>query len=362
MRFVVFLFLLLSGLPLTAAAEEFGADNVLEERLFLNNSYVPNYRELMRDTIVAVSDFAREARPGFKIIVEEGRDLISLGQWEIDLNELHRAEMEGATTDDERFLLKLFSPDDKITVGMPNRRYLQAIDGVFFKDRFCGKNALPADTKKLLDNAGVTVFGVEHCDTAEKKAEAQQKAAKEKTALHADTDKKEAFASTGEDKQLFLENPNGTEHLNDVRNVLIMTNNQAYSSKGEWVDALAATNYDMIAIDPFFRFNRPLSAQDVQRLKYKKLGSKRLVFAVLNLSVAEDTRLYWDLTWKLKSPYWLRFPTEGNEAGITVDYWNTEWKKILGVYFKEIVSLGYDGVYLTGLDAHKIFERIVLIN
>ena len=132
-------------------------------------------------------------------------------------------------------------------------------------------------------------------------ADALKKAAKEKTALHADTDKKETFAVMSEDKELFLENPNSAEHLNDVRNVLIMTNNQAYSSKGEWVDALAATNYDMIAIDPFFRFNRPLSAQDVRRLKYKKLGSKRLVFAVLNLSVAEDTRPYWDLTWKLKS-------------------------------------------------------------
>ena len=343
-------------------AQEVFENTALEERIFVENSYVPNYRELMRDITVAFSEFARRTNPDFKILAFEGRDLLTQGQWENDLEELHKAELAGAKTEDERFLLKLFSPEESIPVGMPNRRYLQALDGIVFENLVCGGKTPSEETKKVLEDNGITVFAVEHCRAEKSMRAGLAELEKKKIAAHADTDSSKKFDTVKSAEKLFMENQKNVLSLQDVRNLRVMKNSTDFASKGDWVDALAATNYDMIAVDPFFRFNRPLTKEDVQRLKHKKLGAKRLVFAVLNISLAEDTRPYWELTWKPKSPYWLRFPIADNPSAVMVDYWNTEWKRIIGVYFKEIVALGYDGVLLEGLDAHKTFERIIPIN
>ena len=348
----------------SARAQEVFENTALEERLFVENSYVPNYRELMRDIVVAFSQFAQQTRPEFKIVAFEGLDLLRQGQWENDLEELHRAELAGATSEDERFLLKLFSPEEAIPVGTPNRRYLQAIDGVILENRQCGKQKEKADEKtlELLRTNGIAVFSAEHCANEKQLKTALESLAKERIAAHADTDSKNRFDTPKTIEKPYLENPQNIMSLKDVRNMRIMKNSTRYASRGDWVDSLASTNYDLIAVDPFYRFDRPLSKEDVRRLQYKKLGARRLVFAVLNVSRAEDTRLYWDLTWQPKSPYWLRFPMADDPSAVTVDFWNTEWKKIIGVYFKEIVNLGYDGIVLEGLDAHKMFERIIPIN
>ena len=150
--------------------------------------------------------------------------------------------------------------------------------------------------------------------------------------------------------------------LNDVRNILIMTDTRNYASKGEWVNALTQTNYDLLIIDPFYKYNQPLTKEDIRRLRYKKLGARRLVFAVLDISSAEDTRMYWEPSWKLKSPAWLRFPSKTRPGAIVVDYWSAPWKGIIGNYFKSIMDLGYDGIVLQGLDAHKTYEKIIPIN
>lgn len=361
MKIAVFLlFALFCARP--AAAQEVDEGTALEERMFIDNVYVPNYRELMRDIVVALSEFARQSNPDFKILALKGEDLLTYGQWESDLDELHAAEKAGAKTKDERFLLKLFSTEEPLAVGSPNRRYLQAIDGVVFENAFCGKNKIATPTEKLLKQYGIAIFSAEHCDSLKTLDAALEKAGQKKIAVHADTDKKASYAAVATKSKPHAENAANIRALKDVRNVRFVKNSGDFASKDAWVDALAATNYDLIAIDPFFRFNRPLFKEDVNRLKFKKLGARRLVFAVLNVAQAQDTRPYWNLSWKLKSPYWLRFPVANDASSVIVDYWNPEWKKIIGFYFKEIVDLGYDGVVLEGLNTHATYERIIPVN
>lgn len=333
----------------------------LEERIRLNPEYIPNYRELMRNIVETLKDYVRETKPDFLIIADGATELLTRGEWENALDELHRAEAAGAKTEDERYLLKLFSPEDLIPEGTPDRRYIQSLNAVLVTNAVCGKNALPDKTKKLLNEFGVSVLGAEHCKTEKEKNNALLSLAKQGIPAHTDTDAKGSFDFLPPDAVPFNENVDNVLSLKDVKNMMIMTNSRRYASKGEWVDALSDTNYDLLIVDPFFKFSQPLTAEDVARLRQKKIGARRLVFAVLDVAVAEDTRPYWQSTWELNDPAWLRFPDKENPAGTVADYWNSEWKRIVGIYFKSIMDMGYDGVVLKGLDRHKTFERIIPI-
>lgn len=361
-----FMFCLLSVIPQTTKAQEFQGvranPDPLEERMKIDIAYIPNYRELMRDMVVAFSEYVKNVRPEFYIVTQGGSDLLTRGQWENDLDELHRAEMAGAKTDDEKFLLKLFSPEEPITPGTPNRRYLQAINAFLTVNQYCGKSQLSKENIKVLDDFGILRLSIEHCPNAKKMQEAQIATAKMEIPIYVDTDKNPKYDTLVLEDKLFLENQNNITSLKDVRNILVMTNTLKYTTKDEWIDALSKTNYDLLIIDPFFRFNQPLTKEDVTRLKYKKIGARRLVFAILNITSAEDTRPYWEKSWKLKSPPWLRFDSKTNPAATIVDYWNPAWKRIMGVYFKGIMDLGFDGVVLQGLDEHRTYERIIPIS
>ncbi|MGN0904907.1 MAG: hypothetical protein ACI4PW_07105 [Alphaproteobacteria bacterium] len=337
-------------------------DDPLDEQILLDPQYIPNYRELMRDIVAAFSEYVKNTRPDFYIVAAGGHDLLTRGEWENDLDELHRAEAAGAKSDDERFLLKLFSPEEPIAPGTPNRRYIQSINAFLTDNQICGSAPLPKKTLGILRKYGVSVLDVEHCRTAAKMREAQTVLAERKIPAHADTDKAARFDYLDPETKPFLENPDNVASLNDVRNILIMTDTRNYASKGEWVNALTQTNYDLLIIDPFYKYNQPLTKEDIRRLRYKKLGARRLVFAVLDISSAEDTRMYWEPSWKLKSPAWLRFPSKTRPGAIVVDYWSAPWKGIIGNYFKSIMDLGYDGIVLQGLDAHKTYEKIIPIN
>lgn len=336
----------------------------LEERLKIEGAYIPNYREMMRDVVVALGQYARATRPEFKVFLDGGLELLTRGEWENDLDDLHRAEMAGAKTDDERFLLKLFSPEHPVAAGTPVRRYISAVDGVLLTGGVCGKakNKPSAGVEKVIADYGLSVIAAEHCATEKERAAAVTALAKKKIPVHADTDKTAAFDRIPAKTPLFLENPHNIDSVAKVRNMLIMTNTRRFSDKDLWVKALGATNYDLLVIEPFFKSNIPLTKDDVKEIRSKKLGAQRLVFAVLNIAEAEDTRLYWEQGWKTGDPAWLRFPSKTNPAGVIVDYWNPAWKRIVGIYFKSIMELGFDGVVLQGVDEHKTFERIIPID
>lgn len=342
-----------------AAAED--VYDPLEERINLNPSFIPNYRDLMRDIAVSFKEYAKNTNPEFAVVADGGLDLLTRGEWENALEDLHRAEAAGAKTEDERHLLKLFSPEDPLPEGMPNRRYIRSLDAVLITDDVCGKKPLSKETKALLKEYGVSVLAAEHCKTEKDRLAALKKHAQNGVPAHTDTDLKARYDTVNLKEVPFAENRANIMTFADVKNVLIMTDSVGYAGKGDWVDDLADTNYDLLIIDPFYKFSQPLSKSDVTRLKQKKIGAKRKVMAVLNIAVAEDARPYWQPSWKLKNPAWLRFPDTKNPAGTVVDYWNPEWKRIIGIYFKSIMDLGFDGVVLQGLDHHKTYERIVPI-
>lgn len=335
----------------------------LEERMKIEGAYVPNYRELMRDVIIALGQYARDNNPAFQIFTDGGHKLLVRGEWENDLDDLHRAELSGAKSDDERFLLKLFSPEHPVPAGSPIRRYLSVIDGLLVTDQVCNdkKGKLLPKTEKIVKEYGLSVISVEHCPSEQSRKNALTELARKKIPAHTDTDPKAAFDTLPVVPELFLENPDNIDSVGKVRNILMLTNTRKFADKDLMVQSLGKTNYDLLIIDPFFKNSIPLTKEDVKELQTKKVGAKRLVFAVLDITKAQDTRPYWQNGWKQGDPVWLRLQSKADPSGVIVDFWNQEWKRILGVYFKSIMDLGFNGIVLQGVDEHKRYEEIIPI-
>jgi len=93
-----------------------------------------------------------------------------------------------------------------------------------------------------------------------------------------------------------------------------------------------------------------------------KLQKTKKVFAYLSLGDAEDYRSYWKPLWNQKKPKWL-----GNEHPLwkgnfsVQDLLNKEWLEITKQQLDNVISVGYDGIVISGLglpDSNKFLTKI----
>jgi cysteinyl-tRNA synthetase len=113
----------------------------------------------------------------------------------------------------------------------------------------------------------------------------------------------------------------------------------------------------MVLIDLFYN-DLQLTAQEVQTLKTKANGAKRLVIAYMNIGSAEKYRYYWQKNWRQYSPKWLKKKYPGYKDELYVEFWNQEWKDIIygndNSYAKRILNADFDGVYLDNVEAFYV--------
>ena len=151
------------------------------------------------------------------------------------------------------------------------------------------------------------------------------------------------------------ENANDITALADAKNYLYMISTDNYTTKQTFLSAIAATNFDLVLIDLFFD-GVELTSTEVNNLKAKANGGKRLVIAYMSVGSAENYRYYWKNDWKLGSPSWLAKPYDGFPDEFWVEYWNTEWENIIygnnNSYTKKILDAGFDGAYLDNVEAY----------
>ena len=124
------------------------------------------------------------------------------------------------------------------------------------------------------------------------------------------------------------------------------------------LDRLAQSASDLVVMD-YSRNGTGAGAYtraDVERVRLRPDGSRRLVIAYLSIGEAEEYRYYWQAAWKETPPDWLfaencRWP--GNHM---VRYWMAPWKAIIfegtDSYLSRIIAAGFDGVYLDRVDAY----------
>ncbi len=295
-----------------------------------------DYRQAMRDFVVRISETARAQKPGFIVIPQNGIELVTTGS----------------------------NADANLAIS-----YLSAIDGHGQEDLFYGylrdDTPTPADATDYLlsylrrsQQTGNRILVTDYCTNPDYVATAHSRC---------DT---EAFASfTAPSRELDIiptdapphENTQSIIQLNDAQNFLYLLNNENFDNRNTFIEAVSATNYDLIIMDLFFNDGTAFTAAEVERLKHKANGGKRLVVCYMSIGEAEDYRYYWQTSWRRHAPVWLACENSSWPGNYKVRYWCHEWQEIIcgtsDSYLNRILAAGFDGVYLDIVDAFEYFEN-----
>ncbi len=154
----------------------------------------------------------------------------------------------------------------------------------------------------------------------------------------------------------FVENENNSdiEKLSDARNYLYYIG-APFGRKEALISALSGSNFDLIIIDLFVD-GEPLNASDLEKLRFKANGGRRLLIAYVSIGSAERYRYYWQPEWKRGNPAWLKKKYEGYPDEFWVDFEDPAWQSIIygndSSYLYRIVEAGFDGAYLDNVEAY----------
>lgn len=277
----------------------------------------------MQEMVVELSKYARKFNPDFIVIPQNGSELA----------------------------FQNVNPDKKLC-----QEYLDAIDGIAIEELFLDEKGKADDyrisnLKKFPQNKKVIV------SEFVKKQEDEQKVIEQNQNAGFIP-----FVRTAKNYDYHLipeiianENSKDILKLNDVQNFLYLINADDYDTKKELIEKIADTNYDLVLIDLYY-LSFPYSKTDLEKLKMKKNGGKRLVICYLNVGAAENWREYWQSDWKKGNPKWLKKSYKGYDNEIYVEFWDPNWQKIIygndGSYLKKILNAGFDGVFLDNVEAY----------
>jgi cysteinyl-tRNA synthetase, unknown class len=144
--------------------------------------------------------------------------------------------------------------------------------------------------------------------------------------------------------------------------VLAAAKSWAYQLQKVDPDTLAASPYDMLVID-YSRDGKAARAwtpEEVDKIRVKPDGERRIVLAYLSIGEAQTYRYYWKWYWGwvfgVLSPRWLGSENPEWRGNYGVRYWHEGWQNIIlggeNSYLDRIVKAGFDGVYLDGVDEY----------
>ncbi|MDX2245247.1 MAG: endo alpha-1,4 polygalactosaminidase [Bacteroidia bacterium] len=296
-----------------------------------------DFRQKMRQFVVAISEYAKAQNPNFVVIPQNGQEIVSL---------------------------------DGKAIGAPAMDFLAAIDGTGREDLFYGYDSDNQETKTsdreyltaFLDvflQHGVAVLTTDYCSTPSKMDDSY--------ALN-QAKGYISFAAPERDLNVIPDYPTApyNQHSGDVntlgeaRNFLYIINPGDFVSRADFIAALSQTDYDVIIMDYFFEGDETYTTAEIQQLKTKAGGGKRWVISYMSIGEAEDYRYYWKTEWKNSPPTWLDKENSRWKGNYKVRYWESGWQAIIlgnsNAYLDKIVETGFDGVYLDIVDAFEYFE------
>lgn len=296
-----------------------------------------DYREEMRRFVISVSEYGKKRNNNFIVIPQNGLELIT---------------------------------DDGSVTDSLQQRYLSAITAVGQESLFYGyakdDKPTPSDVRaytlklcRLYKQNGIPVLVTDYCSSPKKVGASY--------ALNAEN----GFISFAADKRNLTDIPryprapyNSNTHtitrLSDAANFLYLINGERFSSKRAFIDAVKNTDYDVIIMD-LFHFELPYTAAEINELKTKRRGGKRLVICYMSIGEAENYRYYWQEHWRTDKPDWLMEENPLWKGNYIVKYWISDWQQIItgngASYQQKIIDAGFDGVYLDIIDAFEYFEN-----
>ncbi len=279
--------------------------------------------EKMQDFVIRISNYARQYRPQFIIIPQNGVELI----------------------------FKHLSPEDGLHTD-----YLSVINGLGVEELFYNGEYAPDNERLDMLRQVISLKKVmvsEFVSNNNEIANAIDKNLNEGFLCFPRSSNNYDYSFIPD--TIVNENSNDIHSLSDAQNYLYLINTKNYASRQDFINAIANTNFDVVLIDLFFE-NTAFSSSEIQLLKTKANGGKRLVIAYMNIGAAESYRYYWKDHWKLHHPSWLKKPYEGYEDEIWVKFWKKDWQEIIygnnDSYTKKIIDAGFDGAYLDNVEAY----------
>lgn len=295
------------------------------------------YRQKMRQFVIDLSQYSKSIKPQFKIIPQNGIQLCTI--------------------------------DGEIT-SVPSRNYLNAIDGISQEGLFYGyeiddlatPQSISTYFKSYLNvskNQGKTILITDYCasslNVTNSYFENDQLGYVSFSANQRFLNSIPAFSNP-----IFHENNTAVTNLSDVKNFMLLLNFENFRSKADFINAITATNYDLVVMDLYFRNRTEFTISEINQIRNKANGGKRLVFSYVSIGEAEKYRYYWQPNWNTTPPSWLDSENPNWPGNYKVRYWEPEWQQIIygndASYVKKIMNSGFDGVYLDLVDAFWFYE------
>ena len=125
---------------------------------------------------------------------------------------------------------------------------------------------------------------------------------------------------------------------------------------------LAASPYDVIVIDSEDYpggVERALTREEIEKMKKKPDGSRRLVISYFSVGEAESYRYYWKPEWTKKKPNWVGKENKEWKENFLVKYWEPTWQNIIfgspTAFADRVIAQGFDGFYIDRADAYYYF-------
>ena len=132
------------------------------------------------------------------------------------------------------------------------------------------------------------------------------------------------------------------------------------------VAALSQLDVDLIVIDyarssPEVAPPVELTREEVELLRKRPDGGRRIVLAYLSIGEAEEYRFYWKAEFAKVRPAWHAARNNRWPDNHRVRFWMDAWKEIIvrrtGSYLDRIQDAGFDGVYLDRIDVYASLAR-----
>jgi len=300
----------------------------------------PNYRQYMRELVIAISNEAKKHNPKFLVIGQNALELVTVNG----------------------------KPNGKVA-----KDYINALDGTGIEELFYGfenRDGIKTPPKttqyflsylKIFSKYKKHVLVIDYVKTKNQASDSYKRSL-QKGFISFQTNR----ACSIIPQWMFDKNEDAVTELWQSKNFLYLINPEQFKSKDEFIQALSHTWYDLLIVDAFFG-DELLTVQDVSALQCKPNGARRLVIAYMSVGEAEDYRYYWQEEWKANKPPFLEKANPDWKGNYKVYYWHPQWHTIVygaGVpqnfgdsYLGKIIHAGFDGVYMDVLDAAMYFEE-----
>lgn len=294
-----------------------------------------DYKEDMRNFVIGISQKAKAANPGFAVIPQNGIELITLdGQSESAIHTAYLDAIDGHGQED--FLYGYDNDDDATAASVTS--YLKSF----------------LDKSKL---AGNSIFITDYCWSPSKVSNSYFANNAMGYISYAAPERALSVIPSSEP---YSANSADVASLAEAKNFIFFINPDNFTTKVDFITAVTATNYDMVIIDLFLN-NEQFTAAEVDQMRNKANGGKRLVICYMSIGEAEDYRYYWQHSWNGNKPIWIAGENPDWPGNYKVQYWDNDWQGIIyknsDSYLAKITSAGFDGIYLDIIDAFEYFEK-----